>query len=263
MSGKLILMRNSPILKALYKFLFYTINPFFKFRPFLFTKTSWRFYKDYRKYKKFNSNQNFALKAVDIEACLIDKTENTPLDPVYFYQDTWAAKKIFDLKPQKHIDVGSSAKTIGIISQFVPTTMVDIRPIDLPLEGLSFVKGSILDLPFEDNSVESISSICVVEHIGLGRYGDPLDAFGSEKAINELKRVIKPGGHLIISVPVEDKNVIHFNANRSFTRNFFLSFFTDFELIEEKYQYKRGFYENYMPEKGFGTGMYLLRKKAI
>ena len=30
----------------------------------------------------------------------------------------------------------------------------------------------------------------VVEHIGLGRYGDHLDADGSVKAINEIKRVL-------------------------------------------------------------------------
>jgi len=67
--------------------------------------------------------------------------------------------------------------------------MVDIRPIDVSLDNLFFVKGSILNLPFRNNSIESISSLCVVEHIGLGRYGNVIDPYGSEKAIKELKRV--------------------------------------------------------------------------
>lgn len=253
-------MKNIPLLRAIYKFLKYTIKPFFAFRPISFFRAFFWFLKDYFNYKKQNKNLSFKLSSAEIEACLADRLETTPVDPVYFYQDTWAAKKVFDLKPSRHVDVGSSVKTVGIISQFVPTTMIDIRPIELTLEGLSYLKGSILELPFDDNSLETLSSICVIEHIGLGRYGDPIDAFGSEKAINELKRVIKPQGHLIVTVPVEGQNIIHFNANRSFTRDFFLSLFDGFELVEERYQYKKGFYNEYSPEKGFGTGMFLLKK---
>ena len=65
------------------------------------------------------------------------------------------------------------------------------------MNNLFFIKGSVLDLTFEDNSIESLSSLCIVEHIGLGRYGDIIDSFGSEKAINELKRVVKLGGTII------------------------------------------------------------------
>jgi hypothetical protein len=34
----------------------------------------------------------------------------------------------------------------------------------------------------------------VVEHIGLGRYGDPIDPDGDLKAISELKRVVQKRG---------------------------------------------------------------------
>jgi hypothetical protein len=53
------------------------------------------------------------------------------------------------------------------------------------LENLFFKEGSILALPFESGSIKSLSSLCVVEHIGLGRYGDEIDPFGSESAIKE------------------------------------------------------------------------------
>ncbi|MEM5947460.1 DUF268 domain-containing protein [Spirochaetia bacterium 38H-sp] len=208
---------------------------------------------------KRTKNENFS--KIEFYPCLFDNLSYTPVDPVYFYQDTWAAKKIFELKPKHHIDVGSSAKTVGILSQFVPVTMVDIRPIQLKLEGLNFIKGSILDLPFDDYSVESISSLCVVEHIGLGRYGDEIDAYGSEKAIKELKRVIKVGGIILFSVPVDQENKIYFNAHRAFTRDYILKLFKDdCELIEEKYQYGTSLYDKYDPNKGFGTGLYYFRK---
>lgn len=87
---------------------------------------------------------------------------------------------------------------------------------------LFFKKGSILELPFEDNSIQTLSSLCVVEHIGLGRYGDPVDSFGSEKAIKELKRVLQVGGIILFSVPVDNENKIYFNAHRAFAREYIL-----------------------------------------
>jgi len=217
------------------------------------------FFKTLREFKKVR-NENI----VDIEyfPCLFDNTSYTPVDAVYFYQDTWAAKKIFELKPKHHVDVGSSIMTMGILSQFVPITMVDIRPIQLKLKGLNFIKGSILNLPFKDRSLESISSLCVVEHIGLGRYGDDIDVYGSEKAIKELKRVVKKGGVILLSVPVDKQNKVYFNAHRTFTRDYILKLFQDeFELVEEKYQYGMILYDRYDPKKGFGTGLYMFRRK--
>jgi hypothetical protein len=53
----------------------------------------------------------------------------------------------------------------------------------------------------------------VVEHIGLGRYGDPLDPNGDLKALKELERITQEGGHLLLVVPV-GKQRIQFNAHR-------------------------------------------------
>jgi len=191
---------------------------------------------------------------------LNDNIGHTPLEPTYFFQDSWAAKHIFSLKPKHHYDVGSSAKTIGIISQFTPTTMIDIRPIELSLENLYFKEGSILELPLEDNSIETLSSLCVVEHIGLGRYGDPIDPFGSEKAISELLRVLCIEGTLLISVPVDSINKIYFNAHRAFTRDYITSLFKNCIIMDEQYHYGNRMYHTYDPLKGFGTGLYMLKK---
>lgn len=254
------LVKKNELFRNSYFFLKGTIQ-FFKFKPFLMIKQYIWFLQQFKNFKNIENNKNF--NKLEWYPSLFDNISHTPLEPTYFFQDSWAAKHIFELKPEHHYDVGSSAKTMGILSQFMPITMIDIRPIELELENLFFKEGSILDLPFEDNSLETISSLCVVEHIGLGRYGDPLDPFGSEKAIVELKRVLKVGGIILFSVPVDNENKIYFNAHRAFTREYILELFNGFEILDEKYHYGTKMYDSYDATKGFGTGLYKLRKGVV
>jgi len=232
---------------------------FFKFKPLLLIKQYYWFLNEFGKFRKQEENKNFSV--IEWYPCLNDNLSYTPLEPTYFFQDSWVAKHIFKIKPTHHYDVGSSAKTIGILSQFIPITMIDIRPIELELENLFFQEGSILALPFEDNSIESLSSLCVVEHIGLGRYGDLIDSFGSEKAIMELKRVLAVGGIILFSVPVDSENKIYFNAHRAFTREYLLELFCGFKILDEQYHYGTKMYNSYDATKGFGTGLYMLEKE--
>jgi SAM-dependent methyltransferase len=212
-----------------------------------------RFWRSYARYqasappeKKLNARYFFP--------CLGEDTKETVIDAVYFYQDSWAFERIFNNHPAWHVDVGSHHKYVSLLSKVVPVTMVDIRPLSVPLASLKFQEGSILALPFEDKSVPSVSSICVVEHIGLGRYGDPIDPEGSEKAIHELKRIVQPGGDLYISVPIDTENRIYFNAHRAFQEKYLLSLFAPFTVIDQKYIFNDQFMDR--PDEGFGVGCY-------
>ena len=69
----------------------------------------------------------------------------------------------------------------------------------------------------------------VVEHVGLGRYGDPLDPDGDLKAMAELQRVLAAGGSLLFVVPV-GKPKIMFNAHRIYSYEQILSYFNELEL---------------------------------
>lgn len=60
-------------------------------------------------------------------------------------------------------------------------------------------------------------SISSFEHDGLGMYGDPLDPHGDLKAMEKMKRIVKPGGLLFLSVPV-GKDKILFNNARIYGR---------------------------------------------
>lgn len=237
-----------------------TAKQYFRFAPFAWMKNVAWFNNDLRWYKKNLHQSAFTLHEKDLFPCLDDKTTLTPVEPIYFYQDSWAAAKIFSYRPSHHVDIGSAVKTIGIISGFVPVTFIDIRPIEVKLPNLHFKEGTVLALPFEDNSVESVSSLCVIEHIGLGRYGDPLDVQGSEKSIAEIIRVTKPGGKILFSVPVDESNKIYFNAHRAFTPGYIYQNFAGCRLLEEKYIYGYEFINEYRKERGFGVGVYLFEK---
>ena len=66
----------------------------------------------------------------------------------------------------------------------------------------------IRTMPFKDNAFDVITCISTLEHIGLDNTSYLNDAkykeagmFDFEKAILELKRVLKSGGKLLITVP--------------------------------------------------------------
>ena len=71
----------------------------------------------------------------------------------------------------------------------------------------------------------------VIEHIGLGRYGDPLDPNGDLKAIAQLIRVLSIGGSLLFVVPI-GKPKIMFNAHRIYSYKQVLEYFSDLKLEE-------------------------------
>jgi len=71
----------------------------------------------------------------------------------------------------------------------------------------------------------------VIEHVGLGRYDDPIDPDGDLKAIEELKRVLTKRGNLLFVVPIGQPKVM-FNAHRIYSYDQIISYFDPFELIE-------------------------------
>jgi SAM-dependent methyltransferase len=196
--------------------------------------------------------------------CLGDWTTTTPFDSHYFYQGAWLARKLRLRSPLKHVDIGSSVMTLSVISAYVDTEFVDLRPIDTKLPGLIPRLGSIVSLDFLDNSVTSLSCLHVIEHIGLGRYGDPLDTLGSVKAAAELERVLSPGGRLYLSLPVGRERVC-FNAHRVHSPSSVLSMFRKLKLIEFSWVDDSGrFHDNvshHMAEgQDYACGMFLIEK---
>jgi SAM-dependent methyltransferase len=168
---------------------------------------------------------------LDLYPCLDDRTAGTGIDTHYFYQAIWAFRSIAERDIQFHIDVGSQVNLVGILTTVIPVVFLDIRPFSAQLSNYSGVAASFLALPFRDETVPSISSLHVIEHIGLGRYGDPIDPLGSIKAAKELVRVLAPGGLAYISVPIGRPRV-QFNGQRIFAVTDVLKLFGGLKLVQ-------------------------------
>lgn len=147
----------------------------------------------------------------------IDESGPQPVDLWSLHMLSWAAGEVFRLRPNHLLDVGSSTLYAGILSQFCLVTAIDIRPWGAQLDGLAVYRGNVLALPYDDGAVRFASCLSVVEHVGLGRYGDVLDPLGSIKACAELVRVLAPGGHLLLALPISHTPGVAFSAHRLHT----------------------------------------------
>lgn len=183
----------------------------------------WHYYKSLAEHDEMHWYNSFP--------CLVDWTAKTPFDPHYFYQSAWMSRKLSNAAPMVHVDIGSSVLMIGVISAFVPTLFLDYRPLYTSIKGLTSLGGDILHLPFASNTIQSLSCLHVIEHIGLGRYGDPLDPDGSKKAARELVRVLAQNGRLYLSTPVGCER-LQFNAHRVFAPESIVSMFDGLELVD-------------------------------
>ena len=106
-----------------------------------------------------------------------------------------------------------------------------------------------------NRSVPSVSCLHVTEHIGLGRYGDPLIADGTRLACAELQRVLAPGGHLFFAVPV-GKERICFNAHRIHAPETIVGYFHELELLEFSGVTDQGYYGAHLDLRDFSKNCY-------
>jgi|WetSurMetagenome_2_1015567.scaffolds.fasta_scaffold01139_14 hypothetical protein len=186
------------------------------------------FLGDWLVFKK-NNDARFMLKWSDRFPCLGENTASTGFDSHYIYHPAWAARVLAETKPELHIDISSSLTFCSIVSAFIPIKFYDYRPANLKLTGLETGQADLLKLPFANNSVKSLSCMHTVEHVGLGRYGDPIDPAGDLKAMAELSRVLAPGGNLLFVVPIGRPKLM-FNAHRIYSYQMIIDAFSDLKL---------------------------------
>jgi SAM-dependent methyltransferase len=204
--------------------------------------------------------------ASDVYPCLSDRLAKTPFDPHYFFQGAWLSRRLAQHRPESHVDIGSSVMMVSVLSAQVPVVFVDYRPLQVNLPGILSVGGDLKRLPFVDAGLASVSSLHVIEHVGLGRYGDSLDPDGSRAAARELARVVRPAGRLYLSVPVGRERVC-FNAHRVFAPSTIVSYFSGmqlqgFGLVDDAGRFRNDAPFEAAADLDYGCGMFEFVKNA-
>jgi hypothetical protein len=224
-----------------------------------------QFKKEYKMFSQLaRSNNRFELRWENRWPITTEKTATTHFDSHYIFHPAWAARILAQIQPSIHVDIASNLHFCTMISAFIPVHFYDYRPFEVSLSGLQSKRDDLSRLSFADNSIESLSCMHVVEHIGLGRYGDPIDPDGDLKAISELKRVLSRGGSLLFVVPVGQPE-IRFNAHRIYSYEQIGSYFAEFQVKQFALVTDKGaFLVNASPEivrqQSYGCGCWWFKK---
>jgi hypothetical protein len=231
-----------------------------------------RFRKDLKFFiKKSNDSvKRFSLNKADFYRCMDDNTQGTGFDRHYVYQVAWASRFLYNKNTKHHVDISSTLFLCGSVSAFCEVDFYDFRPAKIELSNLTSRSADLTKLHFETNSLKSLSCLHTVEHIGLGRYGDPFDYDGDLKAIKELSRVLAVGGDLLFVVPIGSESRIQFNAHRIYTKEQVVDYFKqeglklkEFTLIPEN-EKDGGLIENpsdeLLSEQRYACGCFVFTK---
>lgn len=151
--------------------------------------------------------------------CLHDRyEEGGTTKSEYFWQDLLAARWIYEAAPHKHVDVGSRVDGfVAHVASFREIEVLDVRPITSAIPGVVFRQADMMgavSMPGVAGGgyCDSLSCLHALEHFGLGRYGDPIDPQGFRKGIENMAKLLQPGGTFYLSTPVGQERV-EFNAN--------------------------------------------------
>lgn len=173
-------------------------------------------FSDFRSLKRQNATEAVSWPISLSKPCFHDRTDQGgTAKGHYFHQDLLVARRIFDRKPVKHVDVGSRVDGfVAHVAVFREIEVFDVRPISSEVKNISFKQADLMD---SANGMadycDSLSCLHALEHFGLGRYGDPLDIAGHEKGFAALTRMLRPGGILYLSLPIGSDR-IEFNGER-------------------------------------------------
>ena len=175
------------------------------------------------------TQSRFRFEWNEVYPCLDEDTKQTSFDPHYVYHTAWASRLLAQNRPSIHHDISSLLYFAVLISAFIPVKFYDYRPANINLPNLTCSHADLLNLPFADCSIDSLSCMHVIEHIGLGRYGDPVKYDGDLLAMKELKRVVSHNGVLLLVVPIGFPRIC-FNAHRIYGFNQIIECFSGFTL---------------------------------
>jgi 2-polyprenyl-3-methyl-5-hydroxy-6-metoxy-1,4-benzoquinol methylase len=95
------------------------------------------------------------------------------------------------------------------------------------------VQALVKDLTYAEDveaEYDLVTCLSMIEHVSLGRYGDPLDPWGDVRMAANLRRILRPGGIMVISFP-SGRGCVLFNQHRIYTRHRRSALFGGLKLV--------------------------------
>ena len=194
---------------------------------------SW-FVKTLKRYTRLANNGMTEATRLTLYPCLLDRTDTAgSARGHYFWQDLYVAQKIHAENPDKHVDVGSRFDGfVTHVASFRHLTVLDIRQLDSDVPNVSFEQLDLMEFdPRFESYADSVSCLHVIEHFGLGRYGDSIDPHGHLRGLKNIARIVKPGGTLYLAFPA-GKEKVEFNAHRVLSIASILTTLPNFSFVE-------------------------------
>lgn len=106
------------------------------------------------------------------------------------------------------LDIGPSNAIAEYLDYLTSLNIPELHGVDLSpasVDGMIMAQADVRHMPYGDSYFDLITCVSTLEHIGLDNRGYRIDAGldtdGDVKALEELQRVLKTGGRLLITVP--------------------------------------------------------------
>jgi len=112
--------------------------------------------------------------------------------------------RVFVPRGARVLDVGCSESVLSHVLLYMGYEVwgLDINDYPYKPRQMVFVKRDARDTGLPSNFFDAVVVVSTIEHIGLPVYGQVgFDVDGDVKAVEELRRILKPGGYLIITAP--------------------------------------------------------------
>jgi len=143
---------------------------------------------------------------------------------------------IGDIGPGANVlDVGCNRSVLALelASMGFNVWGIDVTEYPFKHPNLIFVKANICQTDFVEDFFDIITAVSSIEHVGLGHYGDPVIPGGDSKALTEIRRILKPEGKLILTLPYGVPMVTKFLRN--YDRRTLAAMICDFEVLNSAY----------------------------
>ncbi len=145
----------------------------------------------------------------------------------------WAAAKLARTNQRRRIlDVGSPKAQNAILSASHDVTAVVLADCFDRFSAVTYVRHDVTQpLPFPDGSFDFFTSTVALPLVGLGRYGDRVDANCIPNLIAELGRVMSDEGELLVSMAL-GPNLLAFNNHWCLDLETILLLFKGWRLVD-------------------------------